>query len=150
MRCKIKYGTSDVSVHLVGTRTTCQPTPMSRTIAVHEYRASFLPGAVGPDPSCGPGLHPCPRSPCGGVGGHRPAVGSDGPAHNRAAAARLAHLVAASVERSTPGPRQAATARTQWASARWAARPRGDRKSTRLNSSHTVISYAVFCLKKKK
>src|SRR5260221_3122130 len=28
--------------------------------------------------------------------------------------------------------------------------PRRDRKSTRLNSSHTVISYAVFCLKKKK
>src|SRR5438132_9204549 len=27
---------------------------------------------------------------------------------------------------------------------------RKDRKSTRLNSSHTVISYAVFCLKKKK
>src|SRR5438034_7366928 len=27
---------------------------------------------------------------------------------------------------------------------------KGDRKSTRLNSSHTVISYAVFCLKKKK
>src|SRR5438034_4470511 len=26
---------------------------------------------------------------------------------------------------------------------------REDRKSTRLNSSHTVISYAVFCLKKK-
>src|SRR5260221_5419042 len=26
---------------------------------------------------------------------------------------------------------------------------KGDRKSTRLNSSHTVISYAVFCLKKK-
>src|SRR5262252_9909248 len=37
---------------------------------------------------------------------------------------------------------------------RWAWRRRGlcarDRKSTRLNSSHTVISYAVFCLKKKK
>src|SRR2546426_7527966 len=29
-------------------------------------------------------------------------------------------------------------------------KPRGDRKSTRLNSSHLVISYAVFCLKKKK
>src|SRR2546427_6929302 len=28
--------------------------------------------------------------------------------------------------------------------------PRGDRKSTRLNSSHSQISYAVFCLKKKK
>src|SRR5256885_11564014 len=27
---------------------------------------------------------------------------------------------------------------------------RGDRKSTRLNSSHLVISYAVFCLKKKR
>src|SRR6266446_9255334 len=31
--------------------------------------------------------------------------------------------------------------------ARWRC---GDRKSTRLNSSHLVISYAVFCLKKKK
>src|SRR5256885_3152214 len=33
----------------------------------------------------------------------------------------------------------------------YAARPVGcrDRKSTRLNSSHLVISYAVFCLKKK-
>src|SRR6266403_2979206 len=28
--------------------------------------------------------------------------------------------------------------------------PRPDRKSTRLNSSHVEISYAVFCLKKKK
>src|SRR5437588_8163804 len=32
-----------------------------------------------------------------------------------------------------------------WHCRRWV-----DRKSTRLNSSHTVISYAVFCLKKKK
>src|SRR5262245_63973649 len=34
----------------------------------------------------------------------------------------------------------------------WCVRPktgRGDRKSTRLNSSHLGISYAVFCLKKK-
>src|SRR5690606_41801730 len=30
------------------------------------------------------------------------------------------------------------------------ARPPRDRKSTRLNSSHVKISYAVFCLKKKK
>src|SRR5437764_7022208 len=30
------------------------------------------------------------------------------------------------------------------------ARMSGDRKSTRLNSSHRCISYAVFCLKKKK
>src|SRR5690606_33245395 len=36
--------------------------------------------------------------------------------------------------------------------ARWEAAIRGDidRKSTRLNSSHVKISYAVFCLKKKK
>src|SRR2546426_2543263 len=33
---------------------------------------------------------------------------------------------------------------------RGAALARPDRKSTRLNSSHLVISYAVFCLKKKK
>src|SRR6478736_9336479 len=41
--------------------------------------------------------------------------------------------------------RTAATCRCQ------AGAPRqGDRKSTRLNSSHSQISYAVFCLKKKK
>src|SRR5256885_6364190 len=40
---------------------------------------------------------------------------------------------------------------TQWAGvSRRLAEERGDRKSTRLNSSHLVISYAVFCLKKKK
>src|SRR3712207_8277542 len=33
---------------------------------------------------------------------------------------------------------------------RHAAQLMGDRKSTRLNSSHANISYAVFCLKKKK
>src|SRR5256885_13899942 len=32
----------------------------------------------------------------------------------------------------------------------WPEGRRRDRKSTRLNSSHLVISYAVFCLKKKK
>src|SRR5258708_11129646 len=34
----------------------------------------------------------------------------------------------------------------------WLCNPAGkrDRKSTRLNSSHQIISYAVFCLKKKK
>src|SRR5205807_9061015 len=33
---------------------------------------------------------------------------------------------------------------------RWRCSTRRNRKSTRLNSSHLVISYAVFCLKKKK
>src|SRR5260221_5519090 len=41
-------------------------------------------------------------------------------------------LAEAAARRNTQAPRQCS-----------------DRKSTRLNSSHTVISYAVFCLKKK-
>src|SRR5688572_33370268 len=41
-----------------------------------------------------------------------------------------------------PDPRDAGTIS--------AVRHREDRKSTRLNSSHSQISYAVFCLKKKK
>src|SRR5438132_9995781 len=57
-----------------------------------------------------------------------------------------------------PGPRTraargAAPGDDQRGGARHGARRRAvraDRKSTRLNSSHTVISYAVFCLKKKK
>src|SRR6266850_1923144 len=44
-------------------------------------------------------------------------------------------------------PLPAGTVRSWWQ--RWDRRWR-DRKSTRLNSSHLVISYAVFCLKKKK
>src|SRR5258708_14479874 len=40
------------------------------------------------------------------------------------------------------GTRQAARRRSPYC--------REDRKSTRLNSSHQIISYAVFCLKKKK
>src|SRR5215467_15700607 len=44
-------------------------------------------------------------------------------------------------------PRQAGTV-TQFGT--YFCRGSSDRKSTRLNSSHLVISYAVFCLKKKK
>src|SRR5258708_26276303 len=44
-------------------------------------------------------------------------------------------------------PRPALPRRWQSRPERWAT---GDRKSTRLNSSHQIISYAVFCLKKKK
>src|SRR5260221_10006799 len=41
--------------------------------------------------------------------------------------------------------------RSRYNSVEWCSlAPCADRKSTRLNSSHTVISYAVFCLKKKK
>src|SRR2546429_6948801 len=54
-----------------------------------------------------------------------------------------------------PGKKAGGTWRSAWATAsgRWSERRRAtspDRKSTRLNSSHGYISYAVFCLKKKK
>src|SRR5256885_10929556 len=64
------------------------------------------------------------RSDLGGGAPGRPVP--DGP-HHRQAAGALAH-------RRDDAPRD---------------RARPDRKSTRLNSSHLVISYAVFCLKKK-
>src|SRR5437762_5862938 len=51
--------------------------------------------------------------------------------------------------RSLPPRPCSSSASCRLASPRKASRPR-DRKSTRLNSSHRCISYAVFCLKKKK
>src|SRR5256884_6268455 len=45
--------------------------------------------------------------------------------------------------------RDSSTSTLAWASDSQYANP-GDRKSTRLNSSHGYISYAVFCLKKKR
>src|SRR5206468_8179261 len=42
------------------------------------------------------------------------------------------------------------TCRTISAYVQWISQAKKDRKSTRLNSSHDQISYAVFCLKKKK
>src|SRR2546427_7758353 len=50
-----------------------------------------------------------------------------------------------------PGEQEGSQARPQSARANLRCVGRvGDRKSTRLNSSHSQISYAVFCLKKKK
>src|SRR5256885_6592549 len=55
-----------------------------------------------------------------------------------------------SVSRTRRGRQRASAARpASCRAARQEADPAGDRKSTRLNSSHLVISYAVFCLKKK-
>src|SRR5215204_2714665 len=48
------------------------------------------------------------------------------------------------------GSRPCCESRTPANSIRTCQHLAGDRKSTRLNSSHTVISYAVFCLKKKR
>src|SRR2546426_6745324 len=54
-------------------------------------------------------------------------------------------------ERSTPEAIQAILDGLKWVGLDWDEGPiyQRDRKSTRLNSSHLVISYAVFCLKKK-
>src|SRR5258708_9507603 len=49
--------------------------------------------------------------------------------------------------RGPRGGRRRARAPSSTRTTSWTAR---DRKSTRLNSSHQIISYAVFCLKKKK
>src|SRR5690606_40793658 len=56
------------------------------------------------------------------------------------AASNLAPKIDARGEMTTRRPRALAARRQAWT----------DRKSTRLNSSHVKISYAVFCLKKKK
>src|SRR5947207_5570031 len=66
---------------------------------------------------------------------------TDPPATRTALAVRSPSPTGGSSTRRVPAPRAASTTPP---------RPRSDRKSTRLNSSHTVISYAVFCLKKKK
>src|SRR3712207_7758564 len=50
-----------------------------------------------------------------------------------------------------PGSRVRGPRGSAWESLRWPSwASERDRKSTRLNSSHANISYAVFCLKKKK
>src|SRR5256885_11049872 len=53
------------------------------------------------------------------------------------------------ISAASPVPRRSSTSSTRCCTSRARARSITDRKSTRLNSSHLVISYAVFCLKKK-
>src|SRR5947207_11901765 len=81
----------------------------------------------------------------------------------RAAAARRAALDSLFIgdQHASPTPYYQNTPMLARLLAEWGEAPAGclfllplwhpvlDRKSTRLNSSHTVISYAVFCLKKK-
>src|SRR5690242_20966947 len=67
--------------------------------------------------------------------------GEPGAAPPRAAHARLHQALAVERRAAQDGQGEAGGDRQQ---------QREDRKSTRLNSSHMSISYAVFCLKKKK
>src|SRR2546422_5018436 len=73
--------------------------------------------------------------------------------HVKEAGADRGPAIARSTERALPAP-SSAIARAKDRGCRTAPPPgapcQRDRKSTRLNSSHGYISYAVFCLKKKK
>src|SRR5207253_7901324 len=59
-------------------------------------------------------------------------------------------LLVAQAEREREPAREGPSAEVEHPGALHPAVPHQDRKSTRLNSSHVAISYAVFCLKKKK
>src|SRR5688500_19255784 len=72
-----------------------------------------------------------------GLIGRRRSATIDGVPRRRAPRNRCANLRPA--RRARPSSRRPASGKR-----------RRDRKSTRLNSSHLVISYAVFCLKKKR
>src|SRR2546430_3336636 len=62
-----------------------------------------------------------------------------------------AHRIEAHVRTSSTAPEGCTVPHQPDSTSAVASRPaRIDRKSTRLNSSHSQISYAVFCLKKKK
>src|SRR2546426_8341984 len=80
-----------------------------------------------------------------GVGGRRRAAGPTGRVHTPGGTERQARPAAGRGDRRLDRRRFAGAG----AAGAAPAGPR-DRKSTRLNSSHLVISYAVFCLKKKK
>src|SRR5690606_39402220 len=78
----------------------------------------------------------------------RPATGARSCGGTGAAAG--ATRAAAGSPAGTACPADARPRRDDRGEAACARRERQDRKSTRLNSSHVKISYAVFCLKKKK
>src|SRR3989454_5277494 len=118
--------------------------PATRLPSLHPLRHSLdHVGRVGHVQH--PGTPPLPADPfehCDGACERHPVVGRVGralvevPPGDAVAGRRLDQgAVAARVGRLHPVPEAALV---------------GDRKSTRLNSSHLVISYAVFCLKKKK
>src|SRR3712207_7253798 len=81
--------------------------------------------------------------------GHRLAHG-DRPRRAEGLLGRVDRVVAAVVEADAHASERVAGDRAVGHRVAHALLDGGDRKSTRLNSSHANISYAVFCLKKKK
>src|SRR5690606_42131474 len=92
-------------------------------------------------------LHSFPTRRSSDLGGGRRAgaVGARGDYQARRSAARRQSALGDGLPRRRPAGRAGVAGER----GRAVARPL-DRKSTRLNSSHVKISYAVFCLKKKK
>src|SRR2546427_10539222 len=80
---------------------------------------------------------------------HRAVRGVHGACERRAGALVLLSRFRGGGE-TRPDPRRPRAGRQASPGAAGLDRAPGDRKSTRLNSSHSQISYAVFCLKKKK
>src|SRR3712207_7833418 len=72
------------------------------------------------------------------------------PARGRRARRTRVAVVPVGAARRAPSARNQVGLRRRHAALRLPEGLHGDRKSTRLNSSHANISYAVFCLKKKK
>src|SRR5258708_31934133 len=103
-----------------------------------------MPGAESSGRESGGRESAGPESAGPGAGG---APAPDATARRRACAA----MAGAELNRTAPGMaapiRSAASSYSVQPST---TAPQPDRKSTRLNSSHQIISYAVFCLKKKK
>src|SRR5690606_40415051 len=108
--------------------------PGQRLPGQHEHRPVTRTRGPGPagtrtprEPACAPAWHRLRRSGRRAVGGDDGVGVDDGEVGDTDVGADL---------RAVAHPRAAADDRA------------GDRKSTRLNSSHVKISYAVFCLKK--
>src|SRR5207249_10437380 len=105
-------------------RSPVPPTTLTSTLSLHDALPIYTGRSGSPAPRTARAIAPGPR------GTRRATAGAPRtPPPGRAAAPAL-----------RPAPRRSGGP----------ARPaHGDRKSTRLNSSHVSISYAVFCLKKK-
>src|SRR5438477_1950544 len=116
---------------------TSKPPPTSTTF--HQPPPTFLQA-----PSCAPPRH-APPAPAASP----PPPPWCGP-RDRDATRATASAAGADRRRSTPPRRPARSRASRRGSCASAGPPLlADRKSTRLNSSHMSISYAVFCLKKK-
>src|SRR5687767_4539383 len=95
------------------------------TSCSHGRQAPVATRGLGAHAGRGAGVYPCTRCASRSAGGHSPELAGHDSAFDGAAAARLAHLLPAPIERSAAGHRETATPQTQWASTWRTTRPRG-------------------------